>query len=109
MPWLLKCEILVATRIGEDCKRFINWLFKDRVLDQWRAAQGVMQLEKAYGANAACRRARHFGTINYRSVKNILKQGVEYAAIDEETAFDQLADSYTGSGQFSRDTKQLLQ
>ena len=98
--------------IGENCHQVINVLFSDKVLDQLRAAQGILGLQKKYGRNrleAACKRALSFETVNYHSIKNILKSGVEYNSLTSEEAFDQLAETYTGSGKYSRDIKSIIQ
>lgn len=101
-----------AKKIGEHCHQIIDHLFKDKVLDQLRAAQGITSLEKKYGKSrldAACKRALAFETINYKSIKNILEAGVEYNSLESEGAFDLLADSYTGHGKYSRDIKSIIQ
>ena len=54
------------------CLGLIERLFADRVLENLRAAQGVVRLKKKYGAarlEAACRRALHFDNPRYRTVK----------------------------------------
>jgi transposase len=104
--WCLK----QATQIGEHCQRLIECLFNDKVLDNLRAAQGVVGLSKRYGnarVNAACLRALSFGNVRYRAVKQILEKGLDQQAFTE-TSFDTLADSYTGAGRFSRDPGTLL-
>lgn len=101
-----------AKKIGEHCHQIIDYLFKDKVLDQLRAAQGITALEKKYGKSrldAACKRAIAFETINYKSIKNILEAGVEYDTLESEEAFNLLADSYTGGGKYSRDIKSIIQ
>lgn len=101
-----------AKNIGENCHQLLLQLLNDKVLDQLRAAQGIIALKSVYGEvrlEAACKRAIAFNTINYRSVKSILKQGVEYSALPEESAFDALADAYTGKGVYSRPIKTILQ
>lgn len=106
--WCLK----QSKTIGENCHQVINVLFSDKVLDQLRAAQGILGLQKKYGQNrleAACKRALSFETVNYHSIKNILKSGVEYNSLTSEEAFDQLAETYTGSGKYSRDIKSIIQ
>ena len=106
--WCLK----QSKNIGQCCHQVIETLFSDKVLDQLRAAQGIISLKDKYGKNrleAACKRAISFDTINYRSIKNILQAGVEYAQLNQEEAFDYLASVYSGGGQYCRDTKQLIQ
>lgn len=99
-----------AERVGVACQALIEQLFAERVLDNLRAAQGVIRLGKRYGAprlEAACQRALAFDNPRYRCVKTILEKGLDQVAM-AETAFDSLAESYTGSGRFSRDTRTLL-
>ena len=101
-----------AKVIGENCYQLIHRLLNDKVLDHLRGAQGVLALEKKYGQprlEAACQRALAFEAVNYHSIKNILKSGVEYEPLTPENAFDRLADTYTGSGQFTRNTKLIIQ
>lgn len=101
-----------AKQIGKSCHHVLSQLFQDKVLDQLRAAQGIISLKKTYGAarlEAACQRALAFNAINYRSVKNILKQGAEYQPLPAEVAFDALAETYTGKGIYSRTTSTILQ
>jgi hypothetical protein len=57
------------------------------VLDQrpypqqaFNACPGIMRLGKSYGSarlEAACRRALHFGTVRYKSLESILKNGLD--------------------------------
>jgi hypothetical protein len=104
--WCLK----QAEAIGPQCKALIERLFADRVLDNLRAAQGVIRLKDKYGAarlEAACERALAFDNPRYRSVKTILEKGLDQHS-DQAMAFDTLAASYTGAARFLRDTKKLL-
>lgn len=98
-----------AERIGPACRALIERLFADRVLDQLRAAQGVIRLAKTVGAKrleAACQRALAFDAPRYRTVKTILDKGLDLAA--EHAAFDALAETYTRGGRFCRDPNTLL-
>ena len=104
--WCLK----QAKGVGAQCKALIERLFADRVLDNLRAAQGVIRLKDKYGAarlEAACERALAFDNPRYRSVKTILEKGLDRHS-DQAVAFDTLAESYTGAARFLRDTKKLL-
>lgn len=101
-----------AKHIGTACHELLLRLFDDKILDQLRAAQSIIGLKKSYGEarlEAACKRALVFNTLNYRSVKSILKQGVEYSALPDEQAFDALTETYTGKGIYSRPLKTILQ
>lgn len=95
-----------ATRIGSACAALIEALFADRVLDNLRAAQGILRFAKPYGAvrvEAACARALSFASPRYRTVKTILAKGLDQQAA--QSSFDALADTYTRGGRFYRDTK----
>jgi transposase len=103
--WCLK----QAEGIGPNCHQMIRRLFSNKVLDNLRAAQGVIGLGKKYGParlETACARALHFGNIKYRAVKSILHQG-----LDQEPFYDQpnvipLASAYTGNARFLRFSRQ---
>jgi len=104
--WCLK----QARSIGEHCEKLIQRLFNDRVLDNLRAAQGIVGFKQRYGkvrVNAACERALAFDNIRYHAIKQILEKGLDQQRLTEDS-FDTLADSYTGGGRYSRDPGQLL-
>lgn len=93
-----------SIEIGQHCEKVISHLFNDKVLDHLRAAQGILGLAKSYGdvrLNAACRRAIAFNVYNYKSIKAILKQGLEYDALPEEICFDLTGEAYN-EGRFIR-------
>jgi len=99
--WCLK----QAEEVGPNCHRLVDTLFADRVLDNLRAAQGVIRLSKKYGAErleAACRRALHFDNVKYRTVKSILHQGLDQAPLFEPPNVIPLAAAYAGAGRFLR-------
>lgn len=99
-----------AETIGPACKGLIEALFAHRVLDNLRAAQGVMRLKKTYGPTrleAACARALAFDSPLYQTVKTILNNGLDQLPLPEQLV-DVLADAYTGQGRFCRDTGKLL-
>jgi transposase len=99
-----------AHRIGPHCKRLIEQLFSDQVLENLRAAQGILRLKTHYGGarlEAACQRALAFDNPRYRAVKTILQKGLDQQP-DVQRAFDALSETYTGHGRFSRDTRKLL-
>jgi len=99
-----------ADAAGPACKGLIEALFAHRVLDNLRAAQGVVRLGKTYGSTrleAACARALAFDSPRYRTVKTILSKGLDQHPVQEDL-FDSLTEAYTGQGRFSRDTRKLL-
>ena len=78
-------------------------LFSHRVLDHLRAAQGVLRLGERFGAKrleAACARALNFGAPNYRTVKQILKQGFDQQP--DLIGVTELEAPYLSGGRFSR-------
>lgn len=95
-----------AEAVGPRCHLLIKTLFSDRVLDNLRAAQGIIGLEKKYGSvrlEAACSRALHFGNPRYKAVKTILAQGLDQGPLlGASYASIPLAAVYTGSGRFLR-------
>ena len=102
--WCLK----QAKEIGSHCHQFIRELFADRVLDNLRAAQGVVGLKKKYGParlEAACRRALFFGNPKYRTVKSILSQGLDQVPVENDQV--PLSSTYTSSARFLRAAAEL--
>ncbi len=98
-----------AKSVGPDCHQLIHRLFEDRVLDNLRAAQGIIGLGKKYGAvrlESACRRALFFDNPRYRSVKSILQQGLDQIP---EQPFPRVAlpSTYTDTGRFLRPPSDL--
>lgn len=104
--WCLK----QADEIGPYCRILIDTLFADKVLDNLRAAQGILSLKKKYTAKrleAASKRALLFDNPRYKTVKKILEK--ELDKFDEPSSdFHQLSDVYTGKGNFCRDINALL-
>ena len=101
-----------AKKIGAHCEQVIQRLLKHSVVDYLRAAQGILGLQKKYGntrLNAACQRALIFQSGHYKTIKSILQQGLEYAPLPDQDAFDALTETYTGKGHFCRNTSTLLQ
>lgn len=100
-----------SRRIGDACHALIERLFADRVLDNLRAAQGVVGLKDGYGAErleAACRRALAFDNPRYRTVKTILNQGLDQIPLDGDEPAAELPRAYAGQGRFMRDTARLF-
>lgn len=103
--WCLK----QARSVGPHCAELIEVLFADRVLDNLRAAQGIIRLGDKYGherLEAAARRALFFDNPRYRTVKTILKKGLDQQS-EQPSLFDSLAEVYTGSARFGRDISLL--
>ena len=104
--WCLK----QAEKIGPSCKKIIETLFADHVLDNLRAAQGIIGFSKKYGNSrleSACQRSLFFDNPRYKAIKIILKKGLDQEPC-QETAFDHLGEAYTGKGRFTRNIQTLL-
>lgn len=98
-----------ARSIGPACLSLVEGLFADRVLDHLRAAQGTIGLSEQYGRRrleSACARALAFGAPQFKTVKQILKQGLDQQPDLIESL--ELAAPYLGGGRFSRDPGGLL-
>jgi hypothetical protein len=98
-----------AKGIGPACLALVEILFGNRVLDHLRAAQGVVRLSDQYGRRrleSACARALAFGAPQYRTVKQILSQGLDQQPDLIESV--ELEAPYLGAGRFSRDPSDLL-
>jgi transposase len=101
--WCLK----KARAVGPACTQLIETLFADRVLDNLRAAQGIIRMGDKYGAErleAACRRALFFDNPRYQTVKTILKKGLDQQP-HQQSLLETLAEVYTGKARFCRDIK----
>lgn len=73
--------------IGPSCHEVIRKLCGDSVLDHLRAAQSIIRLAQKYGAvrlENACLRALHFDNVQYKSIKNILSQGIDQLPLEHE-------------------------
>jgi hypothetical protein len=95
--------LAAAERIGPSCRRVIERLFGDRVLDKLRAAQGVIRLAKTHGnarLEAACQRALTFDDPRYRTIKTILARGLDQQVATDASTLD--TDLYVRGGRFCR-------
>jgi hypothetical protein len=70
-----------ADELGEEVGRYVRAIFdSDQTLSQLRVVQAVVTHLGTFPverARAACRRAEHFGSYSYRSLKNILRDGLD--------------------------------
>jgi len=104
--WCLK----QAESVGPSTQAVVDALFAHRVLDNLRAAQGLIRLGTRFGPErleAACRRALDHGDPRYRTVKTILARGLDQVP-DEPSGEVALAEAYTGQGRYCRDTRQMF-
>lgn len=99
-----------ADDIGSFCRALIDCLFSDRVLDNLRAAQGIVRLKDKYGkarVDAACKRALFYDNPRYQTVKTILAKELDQLETPDHSP-EQLSNVYTGDGTFCRDANDLL-
>lgn len=100
-----------AESIGPYCHRLIRRLFSDRVLDNLRAAQGVIGFVKKYGAarvESACRRALFFDNPRRVAVKSILLKGLDQLPLEGNTYDEEpLSSTYICTGRFLRPASEL--
>lgn len=72
----------LAGRVGPNTSAVVEELLADRPLDRLRSVQAILRLLEQVGRarlEAACGRARHFGDVRYRRIKDILN-----AALDQQ-------------------------
>lgn len=75
-----------AAFIGADVESMCRVIFKRQGIDGMQAVRSLLRLEGTYGKDRlaqACARALHFGNNQYRSVKTILKRGLESEPLEE--------------------------
>jgi len=99
-----------AEAIGASCRQLIEQLFSDRVLDNMRAAQGVIGLGKKYGPTRleqACKRALFYDNPRYGTVKSILQQGLDQMPLPEQIDWPALSATYSGAARFIRPAAEL--
>jgi transposase len=97
-----------AALVGPACRAVIDSMFGKGVLDYLRAAQGLLGLRERYSASrleAACARALNFGVPTYRTVKQILKEGLDQQPTLLTT---ELEAPYRGGARFARAPSQRL-
>jgi transposase len=100
-----------STKIGESCLAIIEDMLTDPVRDLLRQAQSILTLDKTYGEarlEKACKRARAFNACNYKTIKTILKEGLDYERITPQESFEQLSSVYQGKALFQRDINELV-
>ena len=82
LAWTPRRLLRWAAESGPHTGAFIQAVLDSRPFPQqaFNACLGVMRLGQRFGVErleAACRRALHFGTLRYKSVESILKNGLD--------------------------------
>ena len=82
MAWTPQRLLDWAAHSGPHTRALVQAVLDSRPFPQqaFNACLGVMRLGQSFGAErleAACRRALHFGTLRYKSLESILKNGLD--------------------------------
>lgn len=89
LQWTPSRMIDWAKDVGPECAQVVEKILHDRPHPEmgFRSCLGIIRLAKALGAprmEAACRRAWHFGTCSYTSIKSILDKKLDALPLDQE-------------------------
>jgi len=79
----------LAAGIGPATQQVVQMLLDDRPLDRLRSVQAILRLEQSVTAprlEAACARARLFGDVTYRRIKQILNAALDCQPLPEQDA-----------------------
>lgn len=82
VDWTPRRLISWARKTGDATAAVVEGILEERPHPEhgFRACMGIMRLAKNYGddrCEAACRRALQIGSLHYKSVKSILKRGLD--------------------------------
>ena len=94
-----------SNQVGIACTQVIENLLTDPVRDLLHQAQGIIALQDQYSPQRlelACKRACFFNSMDLKTVKQILKAGLDYQQLSDQQAFDQLGSVYKGQAQYQR-------
>jgi len=89
LEWTPSRMVEWAQTIGPDCAKLVSQLLEGRPHPEqgFRSCLGIIRLGKAVGntrMEAACRRALHFQTCSYVSIKSILERRLEAQTLEPE-------------------------
>jgi transposase len=99
-----------SEQIGKSCQYVIESLLTDPVRDLLRQAQSIINLAEQFGKTRlelACKRAITFNTVNYQTIKTILKQGLDYEKVIQDR-FESFGSVYRGQGIFQRNFNDFI-
>ena len=81
-----------ADAMGEEIGQYIRTIFdSDDVLSQLRTVQAIVTHLETFPverARAACQRAAHYGSYGYRSLKTILRRGLDLEPLEAASAVE---------------------
>lgn len=89
LQWTPSRMIDWAQTIGPECAKVVQKILQDRPHPEmgYRSCLGIIRLGKGVGSprlEAACRRALHYNTCSYRSIKSILDKHLDSAPWEPE-------------------------
>ncbi len=89
LQWTPGRMIEWAKSVGPECAKVVEKILQDRPHPEmgFRSCLGIIRLGKAVDVTrleAACRRALHFGTCSYSSIKSILDKQLDSAPLEQE-------------------------
>ena len=89
LAWTPSRILAWVQTIGPACAKVVEQILADRPHPEqgFRSALGIIRLGKALGHDrleAACRRALHFGTCSYTSLKSILQNNLDAQPLEPE-------------------------
>jgi len=94
-----------SQHVGESCAFVIENLLTDPVRDLLRQAQSIIELRKPYGKKRlekACQRAIAFNTSDFKTIRTILKDGLDNEHFTSEASFNSLSSIYQGKAVYQR-------
>jgi hypothetical protein len=82
LEWSPERLLRWVAKTGPQAEMLTEKIIASRVYPQqaYRTLLGILRLEKSYGSQcleAACHRALMIGTVSYRSIESILKNGLD--------------------------------
>jgi transposase len=89
LEWTPSRMIAWAQKTGSSCADLVRHILENRPHPEqgFRSCLGIIRLGKTTGQErleAACRRALHFGTCSYQSVKSILEHRLDQQPVEQE-------------------------
>ena len=96
-----------AQKTGPACGQLIEQILTSRPHPEqgFRSCLGIMRLGKGVGdarLEAACRRALHFGTATYQSVRSILEHRLDQQPLEQDLPLPSPAhDNLRGGGYYN--------
>jgi arginine/lysine/ornithine decarboxylase len=95
--------LINAQEIGDEVYKFCEKILSECYVDKLRPVRKILSLALSYEAgrlNKACKRALHYKTFSYRSIKDILEKGLDLEPVQPSPAAEKT------NFRFARDPQQ---